>query len=595
MPPQLKPPKISKGKPRRKPKAAAPAARALPPMSERQLRERQLRLAAAIEELKRREARAEHAAPGGLIAFIRYFWKVLEPVTPFVDGWCLEGMCEHLEAVSDGRIKRLLINVPPGFMKSMLLNVFWPAWEWSARGRPDLRYVAFSYSSILTERDNEKFAYLIGSPEYQALYGKRVVIVKEGVGRITNTARGWKFASSVGGVGTGERGDRILADDLHKVSEAESELVREDTTRWFRESMQNRLNDLGAGAIVVLGQRVNEADVSGVILDEYPDYEHFCVPIEYDGRDILADGSKRTTSIGWEDPRTEDGELAWPERYPDEVLVPFKSRPYLYAGQYMQSPEPRGGGIIKRDYWRIWDRAAQDANDVKPGMYPTFEFVLASFDGAFTEKKENDYSALTIWGAWVETSEESRFNEHFGTPRLMLMHAWRKRLTLHGRDVFRRSDEGKAEFEARQKANWGVVEHIAHDCRKFKVEKLIIENKATGHTVEQEMRRLFSEQPWTVALHDPGRLDKVARAYTVQHLWADGLIWRPDTDWAQLVEDELASLPRGAHDDLADSSINAVMHLRRMSLAPRKDESHAAFEEQMWPSNPPRRMAHYET
>ena len=564
-------------------------------MSERELRQRQLRLAAAIEEMKRREARAEHAAPGGLIAFVRYFWKVLEPVTPFVDGWCLEGMCEHLEAVSDGRIKRLLLNVPPGFCKSLLLNVFFPAWEWSAKNRPDMRYVAFSYSSILTERDNERFAYLIQSQEFLALYGKTVQVVKDGAGRVTNTVRGFKFASSIGGVGTGERGGRVLSDDLHKVSESESELVREDTTRWFRESMQNRLNDIGKDAIIVLGQRVNEADVSGVILDEYPDYVHYCVPMEYDGRDVMPDGSKRETSIGWSDPRTEDGELAWPERYPYETLERFRSYPYLWACQYQQSPEPRGGGIIKRDYWRMWDRAAQAANDVKPGMYPSFEFVLASFDGAFTEKKENDYSALTIWGAWVETSEESRFNEHFGTPRLMLMHAWRKRLTLHGREVFRNEYESKVDYEARQKANWGVVEWIAHDCRKFKVDKLIIENKATGHTVEQEMRRLFADAPWSVALHDPGRLDKVARAYTVQHRWADGMIWRPDTDWAQLVEDELASLPRGAHDDLADSSINAVMHLARMNLAVRKDESHAAFEEQMFPSTPPRRMAHYET
>jgi predicted phage terminase large subunit-like protein len=587
--------------PRGRPKKQVPPAIPSPARLELLSRERLLRLAAAKEEWARREARAAHAAPGGLIAFIRYFWKVLEPVTPFVDGWCLEGMCEHLEAVSDGRIKRLLINVPPGFMKSMLLNVFWPAFEWSAKQRPDLRYVAFSYSSILTERDNEKFAYLIASPEYQALYGRQVKVVKEGVGRITNTMRGFKFASSVGGVGTGERGDRILADDLHKVSEAESELVREDTTRWFRESMQNRLNDLGAGAIIVLGQRVHEADVSGVILDEYPDYEHFCVPVEYDGRDFMSDGSKRQTCIGWEDPRTEDGELAWPERYSVDVLSSFRTRPYLWAGQYMQAPSPRGGGIIKRDYWKIWDRAAQAANDVKPGMFPQFEFVLASFDGAYTEKKENDYSALVIIGAWVETSEESRFNEHFGTPRLMLIHAWRKRLTLHGRSVFPLPGEPKSEFEERQKREWGVVEWIAHDCKKFKVDKLIIENKATGHTVEQEMRRLFADQPYSVSLFDPGRLDKTGRAYVVEPRFADGMVWAPGyengmfVDWAESVVDELAKLPRGAHDDAADATINGIIHLSRMGLAVRKDESHAAFEERMFPSAPPPRRLHYES
>lgn len=533
--------------------------------------------------------------------FIRYFWKVLEPVTPFVDGWCLEGMCEHLEAVHDGKIKRLLINVPPGFAKSITLNVFFPAWSWGAKQRPDLRYIAFSYSSILTERDNEKFWYLIASPEYQALYSKVFQIVKEGVGRITNTVRGYKFASSVGGVGTGERANILLADDLHKVSEAESELVREDTTRWFRESMQNRLNNLGEDSIIVLGQRVHEADVSGVIIDEYPDYEHYCVPMRYDGRDILAGGQKRETSIGWSDPRTEDGELAWSERYPEEVLASFESRPYLWAGQYQQAPAPRGGGIIKYDYWQVWNRSAQAANDVKPGMFPQFEFVLASFDGAFTEKKENDYSALVVIGAWVETNEESRFNGHFGTPRLMLIHAWRKRLTLHGRAISPLPGESKLEFETRQKANWGVVEWIAYDCKRLNVDKLIIENKATGHTVEQEMRRLFSDQTYSVVLHDPGRLDKMGRAYVVEPKFVDGMVWAPGyengtfVDWADMVIDELAKLPRGAHDDLADATINGIIHLSKMSLAPRKEESHAAFEEQMYPSTPPRRLAHYET
>jgi phage terminase large subunit-like protein len=537
-----------------------------------------------------------HAAPGGLIEFVRYFWRVLEPVTPFVDGWCIEGMCEHLEAISAGKLNRLLVNVSPGFMKSMLLNVWWPAYEWGPLQRPDLRYVSFSYSSTLTERDNEKFCYLVQSPEYQDLYGKTVKVVKEGVGRISNTARGWKFASSVGGVGTGERGDRILADDLHKVSEAESETVRESTATWFRESMQNRLNDLARGAIIVLGQRVNEGDVSGVILEEYPDYTHFCVPMEYDGRDIRGN-AKLETSIGWADPRTEDGELAWPERYPDEVLKPFKTRPYLWSGQYQQAPAPRGGGIIKRDYWKIWDAEAQKANDVKPGMFPTFEFILASFDGAFTEKEENDYSALVIIGAWVETSEESRYSEMFGTPRLMMINAWHKRLTLHGKtdEFVQLPHETKPEFEERRKQGWGIVEHIAADCKKFKVDKLIIENKANGHSVEQEMRRLFSRENWTVALHDPGRLDKVARAYSVEHLFSDGLIWRPDTAWGQLIEDELANLPRGAHDDVADAAINGIVHLRRMALAQRKDESHQAIENLLFPSKPQKAIKHYES
>src|SRR5882672_4660812 len=117
-----------------------------------------------LVEFRRREAKFDHAQrgyydedgvrQGGLIAFVRYFWHILEPETPFVDGWVLWAMCEHLEAVTAGKITRLLINVPPGSMKSLLVNVFWPAWEWGPMGKSHFRYVTFSYSASLTERDN---------------------------------------------------------------------------------------------------------------------------------------------------------------------------------------------------------------------------------------------------------------------------------------------------------------------------------------------------------------------------------------------------------------------------------------------------------
>lgn len=536
--------------------------------------------------------RREFSAPGGLIRFIRHFWHILEPVEPFVDGWCIQGMCRHLEAVTDGKIKRILFNVPPGFMKSMLINVWWPAFEWGPKKRPDLRYVAFSYSATLTERDNEKFGYLVASAEYQELYGDIVKITKEGVGKIANTARGWKFASSVGGVGTGERGDRILADDLHKVSEAESETVREATTTWFRESMQNRLNNLKTGVIVVVGQRVHDADVSGVIIREYDSYDHYCVPMEYDFRDF--DGGRQIgTSIGWRDPRTQWDQLAWPERYPIEVLKDYKSRPYLWSGQYLQSPEPRGGGIILLDYWKIWDLDAQIANDIKPGSYPPFDYIIASFDGAFGQKQENDWSALTVWGTWVETDETQRAAEHFGTPSVMLIAAWRKRLTLHGKtDLVPIRGETKDEYEERKRENWGLVEHVAATCRKFHVDKLLIEAKANGHDIANEMIRLYGREDWMVVLDDPGAFDKIARTYSVQHYFADGRIWIPDPkqlDWAEMVQKEMSQFPRGSHDDLHDSSIAAIRHLKRMGLLVRADESAAAVEEQRFPSIPPRR------
>ncbi len=232
------------------------------------------------------------------------------------------------------------------------------------------------------------------------------------------------------------------------------------------------------------------------------------------------------------------------------------------------------------------------ANDVKIGAFPPFEFILAAFDGAYTEKGENDPSALTVWGLWMQGMGEDAMPGDLGNPKVMLMAAWQKRLTLHGgAEPEIRKGETKIEFESRRRESWGVVEHIADTCRKHRVDKLLIESKATGITVAQEMRRLFSREKWTVQLVDPGKLDKVARAYAIQHLFSDGMIWRPETEWAQMVEDQCASFPKGAHDDLVDTTSMALTHMRRMGFAARSDESRAAVEEMLFPSRPkPKRL-----
>jgi hypothetical protein len=130
----------------------------------------------------------------------------------------LEAICVHLEAVTFGDITRLLINVPPGFMKSLLTDVFWPAWEWGPMNMPHLRYVAFSYSDTITTRDNNKMVRLVSSPSHRQLWGDRFTMVKTGERRIDNNMTGFKLATSVGGVGTGERGDRVILDDPHNVA-----------------------------------------------------------------------------------------------------------------------------------------------------------------------------------------------------------------------------------------------------------------------------------------------------------------------------------------------------------------------------------------
>lgn len=511
-------------------------------------RERLERYAAALQELKRRELRREFSRPGGFIKFVEYMWPVLEPGTPFVPGWTMDAIAEHLEAVSFGKINKLLINVPPGFSKSMLVMVFWPLWEWACLGRAGERYVSFAYAAHLTERDNRRMLTLIWSQRFKELYPETFTLMKQGEQLISNDKMGWKLATSVGGVGTGERGSRILIDDPHNVAEGESDAVRSSTVSWFRESISDRLNNMATGAIIIIMQRVHEQDVSGTILSVGMDYCHLCIPMEYDP------DRHCSTVIGWEDPREERGELAWPERFPVPVVseIKIEKGPYAYSGQYQQRPSPRGGGIIKRDWWQLWDSP--------DGRFPPLSLVLASADTAYTEKEQNDPTGFTVWGVWSDN----------GQPKLMLLNAWRKRLQLHGVDVPRLPQESNAEYEKRAMKQWGLCEWIAHSCRKFKADIVLIENKASGISVAQELQRLHASEPWQVQLRNPEG-DKVARAYAVQSLFSQGLIYAPDREWAEMVISEAETFPKGLRD-LTDSATQALKWLREQGILIRKEE-----------------------
>lgn len=440
-------------------------------------------------------------------------------------------------------------------MKSLLTDVFWPAWEWGPMNMGHMRYVAFSYAAHLTERDNAKFRDLIKSPKYQEMYGDRVQLTEDGKVKVSNSKTGWKFASSVGGVGTGERGNRILLDDAHNIKEAESEAIRSETVRWVREAMSNRLNNMDHDAIVAIMQRSHETDASNTLIEL--GYTHLMIPMEFDA------GRRCETVTGWRDPRKEDGELAWPERFSPKVVREIKATigPYAYAGQYQQTPEVRGGSIIKRDWWQAYE--------TDDGKVPSCTYVVASLDPAYTQKQENDPSGFTVWGVW--------YDDH-GHSRIICLNAWRKRLELHGPHVDREPGEKEAAFIRRTQPTWGLVEWVAHSCTRFRVDKLLIESKASGLSVAQEMRRLHSGRGWGVEIVDPKGQDKVARAYAVQHLFSEGMIYLPAysdgafREWGEMLISESASFPKGATDDLVDSTTMALKHIRDRGLAVRRDE-----------------------
>lgn len=519
---------------------------------------------ARAERHRLEEEKGLQSQPGGLIQFIRYFWPAVEPGRPLVEGWPLEAICDHLEAVTYSDIRRLLINVCPGFMKSMTANVFWPAWEWGPMGMPANRFIAASYSQGLTLRDNIRFRNIIMSPSYREMYGDvfgpsddQFTTVK-----VANNRTGWKLATSVGGIGTGERGDRFVIDDGNSIKEAESQAITEGTNQWFLEVVPTRLNDAETGAIINIQQRTGEDDISGTILARELGYEHLVIRMEYD-----SGYANIPTCIGWSDPRTEDGELAWPSRFPRHIVDELKETmgPYAVAGQFQQSPEPRGGGILKREFWQEW-------NEKK---YPECDFVLASLDPAFTSKEENDPAGFTIWGTFLTQD---------GHRAALLLYAFRKRLEFCGSDPKPLPGETYAAWKIRTQHQWGLVEHVHDACRRYSVDHLIIENKASGLSVIQTMGKLFQGARYSIQAFDPKLLDKTARMIRVQAEFSGGQIYAPFDDgmpkeWASMVIDECAGSANRKTWDLTDSTTQAVYWLRSQGFLERREEQFTRLED----------------
>lgn len=428
-----------------------------------------------------------------------------------------------------------------------------------------LRYVAFSYSASLTERDNGKFRDLIMHSDFQAMYGDAVKLRKVGETKITNTAHGFKLATSIGGVGTGERGDRIILDDPHNVKESESDTVREETIRWFRESMSSRMNDIAKSAVVVIMQRVHENDVSGTILELELPYLHLMIPMRFVW-DADEEGEPYPTEIGWVDPRWREipddceGTLAWEARFPEDEVDKLERvlGPYATAGQLQQTPEPRGGGILKREFWQPWPAGKK---------FPAFSYVFAYLDGAFTQDEQNDPSALSIWGV---------FESDEGYPRAMLVFAWEKYLAFEGQRLFPEHGENQREFMERQMREWGLVEWTAHTMKHWKCDRLLIEAKANGISAAQSLEARYRSKNWVVQL-DPVKGDKTARMIAVQPTFSQKMIYAPvERDWCKKVMDQCAIAPLGKHDDLCDTVTGAVKHLREIGLLEYDEDIRAA-------------------
>lgn len=476
-----------------------------------------------LRERRRRQSMQPKAHPvPDFHAFIRDAWEVVEPATPFVDNWHIGAIAEHLQAVTDGQIRNLLINIPPRSMKSTIVSVVWPVWEWAFR--PATRWLYASYALPLSIRDALKSRRVIQSRWYQQRYGDVFKLTgdQNQKSRYENDKTGYRIATSVGAAATGEGGDRLVVDDPHNVKQALSDQMRQSAVDWMDQTWSTRRNDPKKSTRVVVMQRLHEEDVSGHLLEQ-GGWEHLCLPNEYEP-------TTQMTVLGWSDPRTEDGDLLWPERFgPDEtVAAKLTLGSYGYAGQQQQRPAPRGGGMYKRDWWQRWT------------ALPNLTKVRLYVDSAFKTGVANDYSAIAAWGTdGLGSYYLIDFHKgKYGYPALMqLLHDWHAKYTaMFGPFV-------------------GTV-------------PMIIEDKASGQSAIQTLSLPMPVMDGGVlpALpvipfpadgderqHELAQLSKEARAESVTPLVQARRVYLPmHADWVEDYMLVLEKFPAVAHDEDVD-------------------------------------------
>lgn len=326
-----------------------------------------------------------------MASYAQRFWSVLEPARPYIHNWHIDAICEHLEACAKGDIRKIYIAMPPGTMKSLTVSVFFPSWLWTFA--PARRVLAASHAERLAIRDNLRCRRLILSDQYQKLWGETVKLSSEQntKTKFENTATGFRESMPFTSM-TGSRGDYLVLDDPLSVDDANSEAVREQVATTFLEAVPTRLNDERTSCIIVMQQRLHQRDVIGIAEANNLGYEKLVLPMEYEP------GPRYVTSLGWSDPRKEEGELLFPERFSREHLDTLRKSlgTYGWASQMQQSPVPREGAMFDREnfgwtrtfdpatkFVRGWDLAASTGQNaaftagVKIGKMPNGRYLVA--------------------------------------------------------------------------------------------------------------------------------------------------------------------------------------------------------------------------
>ena len=450
----------------------------------------------------------------------------------FIEGAHHRIIAEKLEQVAQGKIKRLIINMPPRHSKSEFASFLMPAWFLGRN--PKLKIIQATHNTELAVRFGRKVRDLIDDPAYKEVFPEtNLKEDNKGAGKWGTDKGGEYFAAGVGAAVTGRGADLFIIDDPHSEQDALSDTAFDHAYEWYTSGPRQRLQP--GGAIILVMTRWGKKDLTGR---------------------LIANQSADAMSDQWEvvefPALLPSGRPLWPEFWEKDALLSIKASLPLqkWSAQWQQQPTAAGGAIVRKEWWKLWEK----------DEIPSVKYIIQAYDTAFSKKESADFSAITTWGIFED--------DETGKDNVILMDAQRGRWSF--------PELKEVAFE--EHAYW-------------EPDMVIIEAKATGRPLIDELR----SRGIPALGFSPGRraggggVDKVTRMHMVSPLFEAGLVWAPeDKRFAEDVIEEVSSFPNGDHDDFCDSMTLALMRFRQGGFVTIHDEESLDFKDQV-----PRKREYY--
>jgi predicted phage terminase large subunit-like protein len=447
-------------------------------------------------ELRLAQITARDQATSSFLSFCRYVWPEM------IVGAHHKKIAAALDRVVSGECKRLMIAMPPRHGKSQMGSYLFPAYLMGKK--PDSKLIVGSHTAELAQRFGRMIRNLVADERYKELFPDFLLSAdSKAAGRWDTSHGGEAFFIGKGGAMTGRGGNVVILDDILDEQDALSNTAMENTWEWYQSGPRQRLQP--NGAIIVINTRWKTDDLSGRLLKLQG-------AIKSDKWEVLEFPAILPS-----------GGPLWPEYWKLEELEAVKHTIGLqkWNAQWQQTPTADEGAILKREWWQRW-------LSEEP---PLVEYIIQSYDTAYSKKETADYSVITTWGVFVPDIDSG--------PNIILL------------DV--------------KKGRWDFPElkRIAREeYKNWNPDNVLIEAKATGITLQQELRRVGIP----VTMYSPGGRragqDKVSRANSIAPILESGMVWAPETEWADELIEECAAFPNGDHDDMVDSTTQALMRFR---------------------------------